>query len=58
MKNMLKNGKSGYQKLKEIERRYKSLIQDIQEILIQDWSQDAPKEALAKLYIKYRSMDQ
>lgn len=55
---MRKDGKSGYQHLKEIERRYKSLIQDIQEILIQDWSQDAPKEALTKLYIKYRSMDQ
>lgn len=54
---MRKDGKSGYQHLKEIERRYRNLIKDIQDILIQDWTKDAPKEALAKLYIKYRSLD-
>lgn len=54
---MRKDGKSGYQHLKEIEQRYKDLMFDIETILQQEWAKETPKEMLAKVYIKYRSLD-
>lgn len=54
---MRKDGKTQYEHLKEYQQLYKDLLFDIETILIQDWKENAPKEMLAKIYIKYKGLN-